>query len=97
MKNEFNQESRSQWRVVAEEAFTQGKNEHAAPELARQIDARIVSEQLTGKVNIAAVNAAEGTVIVECDDRFGMQMNDLPGARYAEKVQPVVKAGTLKR
>ena len=94
MKKEFNQ--KSEWRVVAENAFTQGNTAHAAPELARQIDARIVSEELTGKAEILRVDPSEGIVIVSCDDDFGMRMNDLPGASYAEK-KPAAKATAFKR
>lgn len=94
MKKEFN--NKSEWRVVTENAFTQGNAAHAAPELARQIDARIVREAKTGQVEILRVDPAEGTVTVLCDDDFGMRMNDLPGASYAEKAAPKKAAG-LKR
>jgi|GEM_PF-1573911 len=98
MKQEFNH--KSQWRVVADQAMSQGRTAHAAPELARQIDERIHSENKTGQVEILHVDAAEGTVSVLCDDDFGMRMNDLPGACYAEKAAPqkrAAKASGLKR
>lgn len=94
MKKEFN--TKSEWRVVTENAFTQGKAAHAAPELARQIDERIVSEKKTGHAEILRVDTDEGSVTVLCDDDFGMRMNDLPGASYAEKTAPK-KTAALKR
>ena len=94
MQKEFN--NKSEWRVVSESAFTQGNAAHAAPELARQIDERIVSEKKSGQVEILRVDPAEGTVTVLCDDDFGIRMNDLPGASYAEKAAPQKPAG-LKR
>ncbi len=77
---------KSLWKVFAENAFSQGKSGVVEPELARQIEERAQSE---GHKDIAvvAICADEKAVTVRCDDDFGLRLNDLPGASYAEKAK----------
>jgi alpha-ketoglutarate-dependent taurine dioxygenase len=92
MKNNFNKSGAARWHVVTDNAFTQGSSEHAAPELARQIENRIHEENLSAEARVVKIEPNQGLVVVECNDDFGMSLNDLPAARYAEKAQPKAKA-----
>lgn len=92
MKKAFNEAGRSRWTVVTENAFTAGCPERAAPELARQIEERIVSENLSAQAGIVDIIPQQGIVVVDCDDDFGVRLNDLPGASYAEKEKSARKA-----
>ncbi|MDP2205847.1 MAG: hypothetical protein Q8K65_06015 [Alphaproteobacteria bacterium] len=91
MKKSFNAEGRSRWTVVTENAFTAGCPERAAPELARQIEERITSENIAPRASVVDILPQQGVVVVECDDDFGVRLNDLPGASYAEKAKPARK------
>ncbi len=94
VKKDFNQAGR--WKVVTENAFTSGCPERAAPELARQIEERIHSEGLAAQAKIVDILPRQGMVIVACDDEFGVRLNDLPGASYAEKAKPAAKKFGIK-
>ena len=96
MKHEFNKAGTSRWHVVTENAFTNGNAERAAPELARQIEDRIVQENMATQAAVVQINAQQGVVVVECDDEFGTRLNDLPGASYAEKAKPAAKAPKVR-
>ena len=74
----------SLWKVFAESAFTRGNTNLAAPELARQIEERIHAEG--HKATVASVDGH--SVVVRCDDEFGIRLNDLPGASYAVRHKP---------
>jgi hypothetical protein len=91
MKKPFNEAGRSRWTVVTENAFTAGCPERATPELARQIEERIAGENLAPQASVVDILPQQGVVIVECDDDFGVRLNDLPGASYAEKAKPARK------
>lgn len=96
MKKSFNDAGRSRWTVVTENAFTAGCPERAAPELARQIEERIVDEKQAAQASVVEIIPQQGIVVVECDDDFGVRLNDLPGASYAEKAKPARKARSPK-
>lgn len=96
MKKTFNEAGRSRWTVVTENAFTAGCPERAAPELARQIEERIDGEKQAAQASVVEIIPQQGIVVVECDDDFGVRLNDLPGASYAEKAKPARKARSPK-
>lgn len=91
MKKSFAAAGRSRWTVVTENAFTAGCPERAAPELARQIEERIAGENPAPQASVVDILPQQGIVVVECDDDFGVRLNDLPGASYAEKAKPARK------
>ena len=76
------------WKVFTENAFTRGQADLAVPELARQIEDRIHAEGRHADIKVVAIAADDHFVTVRCDDDFGLRLNDLPGASYAEKSKP---------